>query len=140
MFLQENVSQSEGFVSQHHQFSDAYNQCREWVNMMQDRLEICMEPATDKHGIQGKLEKLEVGTWNHFCRMYEYPLTEVTHVMHTVFSSFSNPRDMNIYMEKTHEICLKAIEKCVLASCFCSLPPRIASEMHIGFQIVEGHL
>ncbi len=46
-------------VTNHQQYEDSYSQCREWLRSVLDRLEVCVEPSTDKQGIQNRLEHLK---------------------------------------------------------------------------------
>ena len=47
-------------VSNHQQYSDALSQCKEWLQSISDRLDICCEASTDKHSMQNKLDRVDV--------------------------------------------------------------------------------
>lgn len=58
--FQERVTQYEGFVADHQQYNDAYNQCIEWLNSIREKLSLCADIAGDRHTIQNRLDKIQV--------------------------------------------------------------------------------
>ena len=60
VYFQERVQQYEGFVADHQQYNDAYNQCIEWLNTIREKLSLCADIAGDRHTIQNRLDKIQV--------------------------------------------------------------------------------
>ncbi len=54
------MKQSETHVSTHQKYSDNFKQVKEWLQTVNDKLDVCREPPTDKHSLEAKLEKLNV--------------------------------------------------------------------------------
>ena len=54
------MQQYEGFVADHQQYNDAYNQCIEWLNTIREKLSLCADIAGDRHTIQNRLDKIQV--------------------------------------------------------------------------------
>ena len=66
MYFQERVQQYEGFVADHQQYNDAYNQCIEWLNTIREKLSLCADIAGDRHTIQNRLDKIQVCFYYRF--------------------------------------------------------------------------
>ena len=58
------MKECEVYVSNHQHYTDTYVQTREWLQGLSDKLEVCVEPAADKHSVQNKLDRLQVGLPN----------------------------------------------------------------------------
>ncbi|CAC5416622.1 unnamed protein product [Mytilus coruscus] len=61
--LMEPVQQYEVFVADHHQYTDAYNNCYfciEWLNGIREELSMCSDVSGDRHTIQNRLDKIQV--------------------------------------------------------------------------------
>ena len=61
--FQERTHQAEGVVSNHQEYSDTYQQTRDWLTTLIDRLDVCAEPSADKLSIQNKLDQLQVNSY-----------------------------------------------------------------------------
>ena len=61
VLLQEHVKECEVYVSNHQHYHDTYIQTREWLQGLTEKLDVCTEPAADKHSVQNKLDRLQVG-------------------------------------------------------------------------------
>lgn len=60
-WLQERVQQYDTFVTDHQQYNDAYNACVEWLNGIREKLSVCSDVSGDRHAIQSRLDKIQVG-------------------------------------------------------------------------------
>lgn len=58
--LQDLVSDSEQQVQQHQDYSDRYQQCRDWLHTITDKLHLCSEASPDKNSIQTKIHRIKV--------------------------------------------------------------------------------
>ena len=59
--LQERVSKYEDYVRDHQQYSAATAEGSDWLSMMRERLEMCGDASGDRHAVQNRLDRLEVG-------------------------------------------------------------------------------
>jgi hypothetical protein len=58
------VGQYEKFVGEHQEYSDSYNSCVEWLNSVREKLSACSDVSGDRHAIQSRLDKIQVGGKN----------------------------------------------------------------------------
>jgi nesprin-1 len=61
LVFQERVGQYEKFVGEHQEYSDSYNGCVEWLNSVREKLSACSDVSGDRHAIQSRLDKIQVG-------------------------------------------------------------------------------
>ena len=54
------MTECEGYVLNHQQFSDALRETREWLMAQQDKLELCSAAAEDKHTLHAHNERIKV--------------------------------------------------------------------------------
>ena len=74
------MQQYEGFVADHQQYNDSYNQCIEWLNSIREKLSLCADIAGDRHTIQNRLDKIQVGSKYH-CMIVPLSLKSIQSVI-----------------------------------------------------------
>lgn len=54
------AEKAEGYVEEHQQYQDLYQQCRDWMNATRDKVAVCAEIGGDKQALQNRLDRLQV--------------------------------------------------------------------------------
>lgn len=56
------MNEAEAAVVTHLQLMEAVEQFKDWMETFTERLQSCVEPAADKHGLEIQREKIQVGS------------------------------------------------------------------------------
>ena len=62
MSLQERVANYETFVSEHQEYYTEHSDCVQWLITIQERLDSYADSTGDKHTVQNRLDRLQVGS------------------------------------------------------------------------------
>lgn len=57
------MNEAEAAVVTHHQLMEAVEQFKDWMETHTEKLQSCIEPAADKHGLEIQRERVQVGSF-----------------------------------------------------------------------------
>ena len=61
--FQERVTLYEGIVKAQQSYQGALSESQEWLANMQERLQVCTDMSGDRHTVQNRLDRLQVGCY-----------------------------------------------------------------------------